>query len=204
MNTELLNKILAVLTVTGWGVGIVSFIYAYISGKKHEDLMSKLFNKLASQPLELIAMLGVDAKDTVKQLYDFQENVHSPYSVSKLDIDQDGEEELIIQSGYGPYSCKLEIYKFSQVYEEPTLSLIDSTIVSTMAGYVFNDIDGDGKIEIITEDNSKKADKPYVMGLRDQVVFRFENNKLKEISRVELYSEEDLKEVIQHFESLNT
>ncbi len=43
MDTELLNKILAILTITGWVVGIVSFYYAYRSGKKYEELMSKLF-----------------------------------------------------------------------------------------------------------------------------------------------------------------
>lgn len=204
MDTELLNKILAILTITGWVVGIVSFYYAYRSGKKYEELISKLFNKLASQPFELIGMLGIDAQTTVKHLYDFQEHIHSPYTVTKLDIDQDGEEELLVQSGCGPYSCKLEIYKFNRADDEPTLTLIDSTVVSTMAGYVFNDIDGDGKIEIITEDNSLKAEKPYVMGLRDRVIYRFENKKLKEISRIELYNDEDLKEVIQHFKSYHS
>lgn len=195
------DTINAFITISGWIVGFISLviavaslIFAYKEKQNNSKAQDRFFNKLGSVPLELLGLLGVNNRGGVKHLYDFQENLNSPFSITQMDIDNDGEEEILVQSGYGSYSCKLEIYNFIKNDDDPTLSLIDSVIVSTMSGYVFNDIDGDGKIEIVTVDNSIKADKAYVFGFRDSVVFIFEDKKIKEISREELYTDEELKE----------
>ena len=137
------------------------------------------------------------------ELYDFQNRVNEPYVLSKFDIDNDGEDEIFIQSGAGPYSCKLEIYNYIKDPDEPTLQLMDTVVVSTTAGYIFTDIDNDGMLEIITNDNSIKADKPYVLGFRDRVIFKFVDKKIKEISRLELYTEEEMTSRLEAFEKEN-
>lgn len=178
------------LTITGWIIGVVSIIYAYLSGKKSDEKFSSVLNKLASQPIEILAILSSPNENKVIELYDFQNRVNEPYVLSKFDIDNDGEDEIFIQSGAGPYSCKLEIYNYIKDPDEPTLQLMDTVVVSTTTGYIFTDIDNDGMLEIITNDNSIKADKPYVLGFRDRVIFKFVDKKIKEISRLELYTEE--------------
>lgn len=80
---------------------------------------------------------------------------------------------------------------------------MDTVVVSTTAGYIFTDIDNDGMLEIITNDNSIKADKPYVLGFRDRVIFKFVDKKIKEISRLELYTEEEMTSRLKAFEKEN-
>ena len=191
------------LTVTGWIIGVGSIGYAYLSGKKSAEKFSSILNKLASQPIEILAILSSPNENKVIELYDFQNRVNEPYVLSKFDIDNDGEDEIFIQSGAGPYSCKLEIYNYIKDPDEPTLQLMDTVVVSTTAGYIFTDIDNDGMLEIITNDNSIKADKPYVLGFRDRVIFKFVDKKIKEISRLELYTEEEMTSRLEAFEKEN-
>ncbi|MFX5212855.1 hypothetical protein ABTC92_09915 [Acinetobacter baumannii] len=80
---------------------------------------------------------------------------------------------------------------------------MDTIVVSTTAGYIFNDIDNDGILEIITNDNSIKANKPYVQGFRDRVIFKFIDKKIQEISRLELYTEEEMESMLESFEKEN-
>ncbi|MRN38494.1 VCBS repeat-containing protein [Neisseria brasiliensis] len=190
------------LTWSGWIIGVVSFIYAVYTNIANGKMQKELLNKQQAQPFELIGMLGVSAQDKVITPYDFQEKVSSPYHITKLDIDHDGKEELLIQSTDGSYSCKLEIYQFSRNNNMSSLVLLDSVTVNTMSGYIFNDIDNDSFLEIITIDNSKKANKPYVMGFRDEVIFKFKNKKIIEISRIELYSQEDHVNFLKKFNDL--
>lgn len=98
------------LTITGWIIGVLSIGYAYFSGKKSDEKFSSILNKLASQPIEILAILSSPNENKVIELYDFQNRVNEPYVLSKFDIDNDGEDEIFIQSGAGPYSCRLEIY----------------------------------------------------------------------------------------------
>jgi len=187
-------------TITGWVIGVTSIGYAYFSGRKSDEKFSNVLNKLASQPIEILAILSSPNENKVIELYDFQNSVNEPYVLSKFDIDNDGEDEIFIQSGAGPYSCKLEIYNYVKDPDAPTLQLMDTVVVSTTAGYIFNDIDNDGILEIITNDNSIKADKPYVLGFRDRVIFKFIDKKIQEISRVELYTEQEMKLKLESFE----
>lgn len=191
------------LTISGWIIGVLSIGYAYFSGKKSDEKFSSVLNKLASQPIEILAILSSPNENKVVELYDFQNRVNEPYVLSKFDIDNDGEDEIFIQSGAGPYSCKLEIYNYIKDPDEPTLQLMDTVVVSTTAGYIFTDIDNDGILEIITNDNSIKADKPYVLGFRDRVIFKFVDKKIKEISRLELYTEEEMTSILEAFEKEN-
>ncbi|WP_288385452.1 VCBS repeat-containing protein [uncultured Acinetobacter sp.] len=190
-------------TITGWIIGIVSILYAYFSGKKSDEKFSNVLDKLASQPIELLAILSSPNENKVVELYDFQNRVNEPYVLSKFDIDNDGEDEIFIQSGTGPYSCRLEIYNYIKDPDQQTLQLMDTVVVSTMAGYIFNDIDNDGILEIITNDNSIRADKPYVLGFRDRVIFKFIDKKIREISRLELYTEQEMKSRLEAFEKEN-
>ncbi len=171
--------------------------------KKSDEKFSNVLNKLAAQPIELLSILSSPNENKVVELYDFQNRVNEPYVLSKFDIDNDGEDEIFIQSGAGPYSCKLEIYNYIQDPDEPTLQLMDTIVVSTTAGYIFNDIDNDGILEIITNDNSIKANKPYVQGFRDRVIFKFIDKKIQEISRLELYTEEEMESMLESFEKEN-
>jgi len=190
-------------TITGWIIGVASICYAYFSGKKSDKKFTDVLNKLASQPIEILAILSSPNENKVVELYDFQDTVNEPYVLSKFDIDNDGEDEIFIQSGAGPYSCKLEIYNYIKDLDKPTLQLMDTVVVSTTAGYIFNDIDNDGMLEIITNDNSIKADKPYVLGFRDRVIFKFLDKKIQEVSRLELYTEQEMVSRLERFEKEN-
>ncbi|MDC4331428.1 FG-GAP repeat domain-containing protein [Acinetobacter baumannii] len=190
-------------TITGWIIGLVSIFYAYLSGKKSDEKFNNVLNKLAAQPIELLSILSSQNENKVVELYDFQNRVNEPYVLSKFDIDNDGEDEIFIQSGAGPYSCKLEIYNYIKDPDNPTLQLMDTVVVSTTSGYVFNDIDNDGILEIITDDNSIKADKPYVLGFRDRVIFKFVDKKIYEMSRLELYTEKEMESRLEAFEKEN-
>ena len=70
--------------------------------------------------------------------------------------------------------------------------MIAKVSVDTMAGFLVEDVDNDGRLEVKTLEVSPSADLPYVCGFRDAVWFRLENRRFVEVRRERLYEEKDL------------
>jgi hypothetical protein len=65
---------------------------------------------------------------------------------------------------------------------------------TTMRGFEVADVDGDGRIEVRTDEIARRPDLLYVAGLRDEVVYRFENGAFVEVKRRERFTEQEIQE----------
>jgi hypothetical protein len=96
---------------------------------------------------------------------------------------------LLVQYPYGAHAAVLQVFGF----REGDFKLIDEITVDTMAGFIAEDKDSDGRLEVVTFEVSLEADLPYVMGFRDEVWYRLENDRFIEVQRINLYDPKDLK-----------
>ena len=114
-----------------------------------------------------------------------ENRLHTSYA----DLDGDDEDELLVQYPYGAHAAVLQVFGF----REGDFKLIDEITVDTMAGFIAEDKDSDGRLEVVTFEVSLEADLPYVMGFRDEVWYRLENDRFIEVQRINLYDPKDLK-----------
>jgi len=103
----------------------------------------------------------------------------SPINVNYLDPDGDGTKELLIQYPFGAHGSALLVLG----WREGRFDELASISVGTPVGFDFGDFDGDGKIEVKTEETDWHAGMPYVSAPRIVLLLRWEGGKLSEVSR---------------------
>jgi hypothetical protein len=103
----------------------------------------------------------------------------SPGSVDYIDINADGRRELLVQFPSGAHGCALRILGWKGTGFEELARLS----VGTPVGFEFQDFDGDGQIEIKTQETDWSAGLPYVTAPRLTLLFRWSGNGLVEVSR---------------------
>lgn len=103
-------------------------------------------------------------------------------AIDYADVDCDGEEELLIQYPVGVHGSALKIFGWrdGELYELARLS------VGTPAGFQFGDFDGDGMIEIKTQETDWTAGLPYVTAPQIVLLMRWNGTEFKEVSRERL------------------
>ena len=109
------------------------------------------------------------------------------------DLNGDGEDELLVCYLSGPHNTALQVYGKKGHWEFGLLGELFST---TPTEFELEDIDGDGILEVTTEEIAMDPDLPYVMSLRDRVTHKLGHDGFFEVKRQKAYSEEDLQRAL--------
>lgn len=176
------------LGVIGIAVTVAIAIWQHKRAEKAEKKLRTILDNLPSQLLTNVARFLQKPQTDIQEFYDLQESEKRLHTLH-TDLNGDGEDELLVQYPYGAHAAVLQVFGF----REDGFKLMDEITVDTMAGFIAEDKDTDGRIEIITIEVSRDADFPYVMGFRDEVWYRLENDHFVEVQRINLYDPEDLK-----------
>jgi len=95
------------------------------------------------------------------------------------DVNDDGQEEMLIQYPVGAHGSVLKVFGWrGSEFEE-----LASLSVGTPVGFDISDFDGDGKIEIRTEETDWTAGLPYVNAPRIALLMRWDGTRFIEVSR---------------------
>jgi hypothetical protein len=183
---ELLGLALGLL---GIGMSIAIAMWQHSKARSAEQHLASV---LASLPEALLDGVGkVIASRMQAGGGDHKsDDSHRTFRSRYADLDGDGEDELLVEMNTGAYASILLVYGM-QSWEFKKLGELYSTI---LGGFEIADLDGDGRIEIRTDEIAQRPGLPYVAGLRDEVVYRFQNGTFVEVSRKECFSEEEMRE----------
>ena len=167
------------------GLGVAYWQYRDAQNAKAE--LSAFMRKLPDQVLNNISayLKGEQGEDL--DFYDLTESSKT-FHTRVVDIDGDGEDELLIQYPHGAHNATLRVFGI----KNHKFKLLDQITVDTMAGFVVEDVDHGGRLEVKTLEVSPAANLPYVCGFRDEVWFRLINGKFVEVGRKPIYTQKDL------------
>lgn len=167
------------------GLGIAYWQYRQACRAKAE--LAAFMRGLPDQVVNRVSSFLKGSQGRALEFYDVQESAEI-YHTRSVDLDGDGEDELLVQHPFGLHNAALEVFKAN--HEE--LQLVAKITADTMAGFLVDDFDEDGRMEVQTLEVSVAADLPYVCGFRDLVWFRLELGKFQEVKREALYTRKDL------------
>lgn len=183
------------VTLIGIILGVLSVlltsgiaIWQHSEAKKAKAELNGLLQSLPSQVFDNVSRLLKANQPQFSELYEMM-NLENPLQSRYADLDGDGKDELLVQYPIGAHGTALQVFGF----RDWEFRLITEISIDTPAGFVAEDIDGDDRLEVITHEVSLDADFPYVMGFRDEVWYRLENDDFVEVKRVNLYDKKDLK-----------
>lgn len=100
-------------------------------------------------------------------------------AVDYVDVNGDGLRELLVQYPTGAHGSTLKIL----VWQDGQFQELSSLGVGTPVGFEFGDFDGDGKVEIRTQETDWTGGLPYVSAPRSVLLFRWNGSKFIEVSR---------------------
>jgi len=179
---------LDILGIIGIVLSLAIAWWEHCKAKKAESQFKKTVDDL---PSKLIADLSrMIAPSPAQNAQSTVQNAPSGLSTRYADLNGDGTPELLVEYISGPHSSALQVFGF-QLWE---FKLIAELFIDTPCGFDFEDIDGDGVLEVSVVETSRNAGLPYVMGLRDRVGYKLVNGEFIEISRVKGYTDDDLAE----------
>jgi hypothetical protein len=95
------------------------------------------------------------------------------------DVNADGQRELLYQHPVGAHGCALKIFG----WEGRGFRELAQLGMGTPVGFEFGDFDGDGRVEIRTEETNWNAGLPYVSSPRVVLLFRWNGSGFAEVSR---------------------
>jgi hypothetical protein len=93
------------------------------------------------------------------------------WALAVTDINNDGRDELLIASPWGPHSSMLHVYGQSDDFPESFGKLAEISS-GTPAGFTVGDLDGDGRTEVATIQPVEPH--PYATGIREEVLYRWD------------------------------
>lgn len=100
-------------------------------------------------------------------------------AIEYLDVNADGKNELLVQGSSGVHGTLLIIFTWC----DGSFRELARLRSGTPTGFDFGDFDGDGRIEIRTEETDWQADVPYVSAPRLITLIRWDGKEFKEVSR---------------------
>jgi len=106
------------------------------------------------------------------------------HSIEYVDIDGDGQKDFLVQYPSGAHGSALNIF----AWREGAFRQIGNLASGTPVGFQFGDFDGDGKLEIRTEDTDWDSGLPYVSAPRLELLYRWNGSSFPEVSRKRLIS----------------
>lgn len=182
-------------------IGLVASIgIAIWQHSKAEAAEAHLASVLASLPNALSDVVKEVLEPTLLGEEGFSQDSADQYRRFRAhyaDLDGDGEDELLIEIDTGAYASILMVYAVRS-WELTKIGEVYSTVIG---GFEIGDIDGDGRIEVRTNEIAARPNLPYVAGLRDEVVYRFKNGTFVEVSRRECFTEDEMRERQAQFAS---
>jgi hypothetical protein len=101
------------------------------------------------------------------------------FRVDYEDLNGDGQRELLYQHPVGAHGCTLKIFGWKGG-EFQELAQIGT---GTPVGFEYGDFDGDGNVEIRSEETNWDAGLPYVASPRVVLLFRWNGSVFAEVSR---------------------
>ena len=100
-------------------------------------------------------------------------------AIDYVDVNEDGQRELLVQYPTGAHGSALRIL----AWRNGKFDELAGLGVGTPVGFEFGDFDGDGKVEIRTQETDWSAGLPYVSAPRSVLLFRWNGTKFVEVSR---------------------
>jgi hypothetical protein len=101
-----------------------------------------------------------------------------PFAVGIADINNDGRDEVVVASPYGPHSSMLRAFGFTDELRNDFSQLLELGS-GTPSGFTVGDLDGDGRVEVATV--QPEGDHPYASGIRAEVLYRWSTDHFDEV-----------------------
>jgi hypothetical protein len=99
--------------------------------------------------------------------------------VQYADVNHDGQQEIIVQYPIGAHGSALKVFG----WRDSEFAELARISVDTPGGFDIADFDGDGRIEIRTQETDWDKGVPYVVAPRILVTMRWDGIRFSEISR---------------------
>jgi len=100
-------------------------------------------------------------------------------AIDYVDVNEDGREELLVQYPTGAHGSALRIL----VWRNNKFEELASLRVGTPVGFEFGDFDGDGRVEIRTQETDWSVNLPYVRAPQSVLLFRWNGTEFAEVSK---------------------
>jgi hypothetical protein len=100
-------------------------------------------------------------------------------AIDYVDVNEDGQKELLVQYPTGAHGSALRVL----AWQNGKLEELAALGVGTPVGFEFGDFDGDGRVEIRTQETDWSVGLPYVRAPRSVLLLRWNGTKFVEVSR---------------------
>ncbi|MGE3348754.1 MAG: FG-GAP repeat domain-containing protein [Ramlibacter sp.] len=177
------------LGLLGIFLSIAIAIWQHSKAKSAEQHLASVLSSLPEVLLEGIGKAITSRAQTGGEKY-VPDDSHRMFRARYADVDGDGEDELLVEMNTGAYASVLLVYGLRS-WEFKKIGELYSTVTG---GFEIADFDGDGRLEVRTDEIAHRPGLPYVAGLRDEVVYRLQDGTFVELSRKECFSEEEMRE----------
>lgn len=162
------------------GLLIILLAFAWWQNRRVGRARCALNKKLQEAPAKVMSAVRVVARaNRDRSATDFVGNGESALVVDLIDVNGDGDEELLLQQPTGAHESELRIF----AWQGGEFKEIAQLHVSTPGGFDFGDFDSDGRVEIKAEEVDRSTGDPYVSAPRIMVLFRWDGAGFVELAR---------------------
>ena len=201
------------MEIIGFAVTVLGFVFAIWQYMRAEKAISeqkkseyKLYQTIDSMPEKVVQGIAnilppPTPEETLSNVSSEQElqadlgDYGTPHIISYADVDGDGNNELLIQYPFGVHGSELRVLSWKN-FKFVQIARLGS---DTPTYFWVEDFDSDGTLEILTIETDSKHDLPYVYGLREKVVYKWNGKKFVVIHIEPEYTQEFLEEALNEF-----
>lgn len=169
------------LVLTALGVGLTIWALAYSRAadrraERREIRSGEQTSAIGHQVTDIARALGIEGAPAEGVALDA--STERRWALGVADINNDGRDELLVASPWGPHSSMLHIFGQRNDWPDSFGKLAEFSS-GTPAGFTIGDLDGDGRIELATVQPDN--DHSYASGIRDEVLYRWDGEEFAEI-----------------------
>ena len=181
---ELLGILGIVVTI---GIAIWQVRRAQLAEKRLDDLLHGLPRQLARE-LPKLEAISTEATPAPALATDGGSSRGSFFDASCADVDGDGMDELLVQHPTGVHGSMIEVFG----WRDFEFCKIGEIGAGTPVGFDIKDFDGDGRIEIGTDETDWSSDLPYALAPRVRIWYRWDGQDFKEVAHYRADTDKDL------------
>lgn len=171
---------------------IVSIWIAVWQNRKAKRAQAQFEGELANLPERVSRTVRAVIEAAPSQSADSLTNPEWPSAIDYADVDNDGKTELLVQYLAGAHGNALQVFG----WRDREFKKIAALGVGTPVPFEFGDFDGDGLTEIKGTETDWSVGLPYSMAPRVEVLYRWDGNKFREVSRKKGYTAEELRTLL--------